>query len=679
MYPRAARLSLTAKVALLSLIPILAMGFVLDRVLQAQIVARALSDADQSAQLLAHIGIQPQLTPTDLRQGMAPAGVRRLDAQLRARSTTQNLARIKIWNTADTVIYSDDHALIGRRIRPSDDLRDALAGHPHEAEVTTPSADSETASEVGLGQLVEVYVPLRFKAAGPPVGAFEIYLSYAPIAGAVSRDKRMIALLVFFGLALLWGVLFRIVASASRKLRRQAEENDRLARYDQLTGLPNRTLFIERVAAALERWELDGVHAQPGDGVAVVLMDLDSFKEINDTLGHATGDAALCEVAGRLQAKLAPAALVARLGGDEYGILYRGAPAAAEALAAHAQVCLEEPVALGEISVNIEASVGVALVPKHAQDLNQLLRHADVALDRAKSHRGRVELYAAEHDRFSTDRLKLLGQVRGALEREEFVLHYQPQVNLRSGHVVGVEALLRWEHPEHGLLAPLRFISLIEQTALVRPLTLHVIDKALAQARRWRDAGLEVVMSVNLSPRNLLDPELPTQIERLLRTHRTDPNALVVEVTETATMADTARAVAVLGALRALGVGVSIDDFGTGHASFAYLATLPANEIKIDRSFVTGMCDNVRDEAIVRSTVDLARHLELRVVAEGIETPAVWERLAALGCELGQGYLMSKPIPAEQLEAWLRAHPDGYRPGAAGEEPAPPVVVGSTQ
>lgn len=650
---------MTAKVALLSLVPILVMGFVLARVLQAQIVSRALRDADQSAQLLAHIGIQPQLSPADLRRGLSPAGVRALDNQLRARSTTQNLARIKIWNTAETVIYSDDHRLIGRRIAPSEDLRDALAGAPHEAEVTTPSADTETASEVGLGQLVEVYVPLRFNPTGPPAGAFEIYLSYAPIASAVSHDKRMIATLVFCGLALLWAVLFRIVASASRRLRRQSEENDRLARYDQLTGLPNRTFFIERVATALAQWER-AAERQGREAVAVLLVDLDGFQEINDTLGHSTGDAALCEVAHRLRAALGADAFVARLGGDEYGILHGGAPADARALAARIQECLEEPVVLADVAVNVEASVGVALAPQHAMDLHQLLRHADVALDRAKSHRGRVEFYSADHDHLTPGRLRLLGEVRGALERGEFVLHYQPQVDLRDGRVVGVEALLRWQHPEHGLLAPLCFIALVEQTALVGPVTLYVIERALAQVNSWREAGLGVPVSVNLSARNLLDPELPQQIEALLGTHGVEPGELTVEVTEGATMADPERAVAVLEALRAMGVGVSIDDFGTGHASFAYLAKLPANEIKIDRSFITGMCESPRDEAIVRSTIDLARNLGLRVVAEGIETRGVWERLAGLGCEVAQGYLISKPVSGGELAQWLQEHAAGF-------------------
>jgi diguanylate cyclase (GGDEF)-like protein len=658
---RPAQLSLTAKVALLSLIPIVAMGFILARVLQAQIVTRAIDDASQSAQLLARIGIQPNLSPRNLRQGLNPSVMRELDQQLRARSVTRDLARIKIWNTTNQVVYSDDHRLIGHDLKPSDELRNALAGRPNAAKVITPSSTDETASEVGLGQLVEVYVPLRFKDNGPPAGAFEMYLSYKPIAAAISHSKMTIVLLVFCGLALLWAILFRIVAGASRRLSRQAEENDHLARYDQLTGLPNRTLFIERVAEALASQEND-----PDETVAVLLLDLDGFKEINDTLGHPNGDIVLCEVAQRL-AELAPDVLVARLGGDEYGILGPRAQDSSPALvlAARAQSSLEAPITLDGVALNIEASIGIAAAPEHAGDLHELLQHADVALNRAKTYRSRVEIYSREHDHFDTTRLALLGQVRPALEHGEFVLHYQPKADLRTGRTTGVEALLRWRHPEHGLLRPMQFIPLVEQTALVGPVTLHVIDEALAQVAAWHRLGLHLGMSVNLSARNLLDPELPDQIRALLRRHATEPMELTVEVTESATMADPDRAVGVLAALRRMGVGVSIDDYGTGHASFAYLTELPANEIKIDRSFITGMCERARDEAIVRSTIDLARHLELHVVAEGIETREVWERLGTLGCGTGQGYLISKPVASDQLTAWLLRHADAPLTGAS--------------
>ncbi len=661
-----ARLSLTTQVALLSLIPIVALGFVLARVLQTQIVQRTLADADQSAQLVARLGVQPWLTPRDLHEGLSARSIHTLDKQLRTRSVS-DLARIKIWSAAGRIVYSDDHPLIGRRLgADDDDLQDALAGHPSPAELVTPAPHTETASEVGLGRLVEVYVPLRFAHTGRPAGAFEIYLSYGPIAATVGHDERTIALVVFFGLALLWAILYRIVASASGRLRRQARENDRLARYDPLTGLPNRTLFRERVAQALAalaatRTDLEDTRsAAAGAGaekLAVMLLDLDAFKQVNDTLGHGAGDAVLGEVAARLRAELHSDALLARLGSDEYAILTRIERVdEALAIAAAAQAALQDPVTVDEVALNVEVSIGIAVAPDHAKAADELLQRADVALGRARVHRGRVEVYSPEHDHSGPERLALLGEVRPALERGEFTLFYQPQIALRTGRVTGVEALLRWRHPRRGMIPPLQFISLIEQTALVGPLTLHVIDLALRQSTHWRQAGLQLGMSVNLSARNLHDPELPTQIASALERHAVPAAALTLEVTESAAMADPATAVGVLEALRALGVGVSIDDFGSGNASIAYLAKLPVGELKIDRSFVTPMCESARDEAIVRTTIDLARHLGLHVVAEGIETTDVCERLAEMGCDAGQGYLISRPVPAEELTPWLVGH-----------------------
>ncbi len=663
-------LTLTRQVALLSLVPIVALGLILARVLQGQIVERSLADADQSAQLIARIGIQPRLTPHDLRYGMSAAGVRALDEQLRTRSVTQDLARIKIWNAHDKVIYSDDHELIGRTLPPSDDLLDALAGRPHPAALVTPSEDSETASEVGLGELVEVYVPLRFYRSTQATGVFEIYLSYKPIAAAVTRDKRMIAALIAVGLALLWAILYRIVARASRRLREHAEENARLARYDQLTGLPNRTLFIESVEHAVS------ANKRGAGTVAVLLIDLDRFTEINNTLGSANGDLVLREVAKRLRATLGDGVVIARLAGDGFAVLLCGGQGAPDALdaATAIQRSLEPSIALDEIEVVVEASVGVAVIGEYAETPSELLQRADAALAHARSRRSSIEAYAPECDHFDAERLRLLSQVRGALGRGELILHYQPQIELQTGEVTGVEALVRWHHPAHGLLAPAKFIPLIEQTALIGPLTLHLIDQALDQLVAWGKLGITLQMSVNLSARNLLDPALPQQIAELLARHRVAPERLVVEVTESAAMIDPQRSVAVLAALRATGVGVSVDDFGTGNASIEYLAMLPASEIKIDRSFITGILEEPRSEAIVRSIVDLARNLGLTVVAEGIETEAVQEALTALGCQTGQGYFISRPQPADVLTATLRIDSATTTP-ATGHEGAAPNLI----
>jgi diguanylate cyclase (GGDEF)-like protein len=644
-----ARLTLTQRVATLSLLPMVVLGFALTSIIERQVKSHSIADAAQSARLIASIGIQPRLTPRELRVGLTPAQVKDLDRQLRARSTTENLARIKIWNAAHTVVYSDDHSLIKRSFPPDADLSEALEGNGSSGEVVTPRRHSETAGEVGLGELVEVYVPLRFTAGGEPAGAFEIYLSYRPIAAALADDKRVIAIVVAIGLALLWAVLFRIVAQASRRLRRQALENDVLARYDPLTSLPNRTLFRERVGAAL---------ARPGlqrDEIAVLLIDLEGFTKINGTLGNATGDAVLCETAARLTSQLGDEALVARIGADEFAILCPEADGVGGALrtAARVQRAMEPPVLVDGIAINVDASVGLAAPDDAEEDLDDLLQHADAALARARTTRSRVEAYSKHLDSFDPARLLLLGQVRGALDRDEFELHYQPKIDLPSGRVTGVEALLRWRHPDHGLLMPMTFIPLVEQTALVDPITERVVERALEQLVRWRQEGVDIDMSVNLSARNLLDPALPDQVLALLRDHGVPPSRLTMEVTESSAMADPARAVEVLRELRDRGVGVSIDDFGTGNASLAYLAQLPANEIKIDKSFITELCEDARAEAIARTTIDLARHLGLHVVAEGIETQAVLEHLIELGCDTGQGYLISRPLTASDLTAWL--------------------------
>jgi diguanylate cyclase (GGDEF)-like protein len=646
-----AQLTLNRQVALLSIVPIIALGFILARVLQAQIVERTLADESEAARIIAHIGIEPHLSPQDLRTGLTPAGIRALDQQLSARSVTQDLARIKIWNSHFKVIYSDDHSLIGRTLPPSDDLLHALAGRPDDADVVNPRPHTETASEVGLGELVEVYVPLRFASSGPPEGAFEIYLSYRPVASALASDKRMIALLVAVGLALLWAILYRIVARASRRLRRQSRENYRLARYDQLTGLPNRTLFIERVTNAVRQ------ERRQDGAVAVLLIDLDHFTEVNNTLGEANGDELLREVARRLRDELPGETLVARLGGDEYAVLCPRTDGVADALriAAALQASLEAPVSLNGVALNVEASIGVAVMGEHAQDPDALLQHADAALAHARSRGGRIQVYSPECDQFDAEGLVLLGQVRSALERGEFIVYYQPKVDMHSRRIIGVEALVRWQHPEHGMLPPMRFIPLIEQTALVGPLTMYVLEQSLEQLVAWRSRGIDLEVSVNLSARNLIDAELPGRIASLLRQHRIPAERLTVEVTESAAVIDRGRAVAGLEALRGSGVGVSIDDFGTGNASIEYLATLPASEIKIDRSFITDILEDRRSEAIVRSTIELARNLELTVVAEGIESEAVMDHLATLGCEVGQGYFISRPLPAQELASLLSA------------------------
>jgi diguanylate cyclase (GGDEF)-like protein len=489
-----------------------------------------------------------------------------------------------------------------------------------------------------------------------------MYLSYRPIAEQLASDERTIVLLIVAGLALLWAILYRIVAGASRRLGRQARENYRLARYDQLTGLPNRTMFAEHLEQALDR--------SPRQAAAVLLIDLEGFKDINNTLGNTGGDAVLREVAARLRAGFGEQATLARVGADEFALLCTDAGDDEAALAAADAVreLLLEPVTVAGVALNVEAAVGVAVGGADSADAYALLARADAALARARSRGSGAELYTPDCDRFDAGLLKLMGEVRGALDRREFVLHYQPKLDLRTRRVTGVEALVRWQHPEHGLLPPGAFIPAIEQTALVGPVTLYVVEEAVRQWAAWKRVGVDVGIAVNLSARNLLDPALPGRVAGLLEQHSVPPGRLTAEVTESAAMTDPARAGAALEQLREAGIGVSVDDFGTGNASIEYLAALPAGELKIDRSFVAPILERERDEAIVRATIDLARNLGLRVVAEGIETEDVLERVAELGCDEAQGYLIARPLPGPELIARLASE---FGVGAAQLADAP--------
>ena len=327
---------------------------------------------------------------------------------------------------------------------------------------------------------------------------------------------------------------------------------------------------------------------------------------------------------------------------------------AALAVAEKVRRTLRDPFVLEGIALDVDASVGVALYPDHGYDVETLLQRADVAMYLAKQDHSGCELYSAERDEYSPARLALVGELRRAIDCDELVLHYQPKADLRSGQVSGVEALVRWQHPERGLIGPDEFIPLAERTGLIRDLTHVVLDAALGQVRTWRAQGIDLSVSVNLSARDLLDLELPETVRSLLAQHEIAADRLELEITESVILADPMRARAVLSRLDAMGVQLAIDDFGIGYSSLAYLKRLPVSEIKIDRSFVLNMESDDNDGVIVRSTIDLGRNLGLRVVAEGVENEATWHKLGALNCDQAQGYFLSRPVPGDQIAAWLR-------------------------
>jgi diguanylate cyclase (GGDEF)-like protein len=448
------------------------------------------------------------------------------------------------------------------------------------------------------------------------------------------------------------GRLFETIAAHTSVTLQNARLVDRLrheALHDSLTGLGNRVLFQQRLADVLAR-------RRPADPqITVMLIDLDRFKEINDTLGHSTGDLLLKEVADRLRRAVPERVTVARLGGDEFALLDPAVsePEAAVALARSVREELHRPFAYQDLELEVSATIGLAIAPGHGRDGTTLLRRADVAMYSAKNTAAGVATYGEDLDEDSPRKLALVGELRSVIEQEGLELHYQPKMEMTTGRVIGVEALVRWPHPVEGLVPPDEFVPIAERTGLIGPLTDFVLRTALAQCRQWQEAGHDLSVAVNLSARSLLDADLVGDIARALAASGVDASKLVLEITETSVMSDAVYAMQVLNRLSMMGLTLAIDDFGTGYSSLSYLKRLPVDEVKIDKSFVLNMQEDENDAVIVRSIVELAKNLGLRVVAEGVETTSTWDALRDMGCDIAQGYVISRPLAADQLGAWL--------------------------
>jgi diguanylate cyclase (GGDEF)-like protein len=433
------------------------------------------------------------------------------------------------------------------------------------------------------------------------------------------------------------------------KLRREALERRHEALHDALTGLPNRSLFIQRVQETTE------AAVSSGRVAAVMLMDLDSFKEVNDTLGHHNGDLLLQEVARRLIEVAGPDDTVARLGGDEFAVVLPDLAGADQAkqMAARTVEALARPFLIDDLSLEVGASIGIALAPEHGNDAPTLLQRADVAMYEAKMARGGVAIYSIERDSYSPRRLALAGELRQAIDNGDVSVYYQPKARLSDGVVTSTEALVRWRHPVHGFLPPDEFIPVVEHTDLISVLTAHVLRSALSQCALWREIGHDLGVAVNLAMRSLLDTDLPILVSDLLRQLEVPPERLTLELTESSVMADPVRTITALERLASIGVQISVDDFGTGYSSLAYLQRLPVREVKVDKSFVLRMAVDPNDAIIVQSIVDLGHSLNLSVVAEGVEDQISWDRLRAMSCDIAQGYHLSKPVPASEVTRWL--------------------------
>jgi len=452
----------------------------------------------------------------------------------------------------------------------------------------------------------------------------------------------------------------RTVQELNQSLEERVEERTRaleaankklevLAHNDSLTGLPNRFSIQKRLSKCIADAKRNGTP------FTVIMMDLDRFKEINDTLGHDCGDQLLIEVSIRLKEILRPSDTVGRLGGDEFAILLPEADEQGARIVAHkVSHALETPFYLSEMAFSVAASVGIAIYPKHGTSSSKLLKAADVAMYYAKHNRLGLYVYDPVADMNTPDRLSLLSELRQAIHQDSLELYYQPKVNLENNQIIGVEALLRWDHPERGFVPPDEFIPLAEQSGLIRPLTYWVISNALQQLDKWHRAGLYISVSINLSMHNLQDMDFPSQLKILLRSTAVANNYIQFEITESAVMNNTEYVMDVLRHLGELDARFAIDDFGTGYSSLSMLKKLPVHELKIDKSFVMDMASDSDDEAIVHSIIDMAHTLGLNVIAEGVESEVVMRQLLRLGCDMVQGYYISQPLQARDITKILQ-------------------------
>ena len=616
--------------------------------------------ATSRARVIATAVLTGSLLAADFERPVVGERRSALDDLFETHVLAEGVLLVKLYSEDGTVTYSTDHRLIGTRATHPAHLREALGGTIR-GDVTTLDAGLPGGKE---SKVLRTYAPV---AVAGGAGVIALFQDYAPIARAAQATFLPVAGIFEAALILLFVVLTPILRRVTRRVRRQMEEIEYRALYDELTGLPNRTLLRDRIEQAILGARRENGHA------AVILLDVDRFKEVNDTLGHETGDQLLLELGGRLRDRLRASETVARLGGDEFGILLpTGATEDATELAARIHAALEEAFVLGELPLEIAASVGIAAYPEHGADVDTLLQHADVAMYVAKESHARTAVYDAEQDTNDAARLALAGELRRAIEDGELVVYYQPKADLASGRIVGSEALVRWQHPERGLVPPNEFIPVAERTGLIKPLTRYVLAAALAQCAAWNDDGHDLHVSVNLTIPDLLDLDLPDRIALLLAETGARSEQLELEITESTILADPFRVRDVLNRLNEMGVRLAIDDFGTGYSSLAYLKRLPVQTIKIDRSFVMAMDESPSDATIVRSTIDLGRNLGLDVVAEGVETQGAWDALRGQGCTLAQGYFVSRPVPAEELEALLRE-----RAVIVGSEPTAAAAAGA--
>jgi diguanylate cyclase (GGDEF)-like protein len=614
--------------------------------LERQIEDRARRAAAETANVVSALVVQRNITAAGFaKPSLSVAERADMDADVSTLLQQGRIVGLEVWHADGRLLYADSRHPANENALPLDELARSRAGRPW-------VSVSKDTSERGVRTL-EVFLPYDPDGNGTRDGLVEVLLPEDSVAADMQRSARR---LDATGL-----LLFIAAVAALLLLRRRLLARELEARHDSLTGLLNRAALREELRGAI------GEARATNKVAALLMLDLDGFKAVNDTLGHPAGDVLLVQVGRTLTESVRPGDAVVRLGGDEFAILLRNLPDDGRARAVADQLLnrlREGSYKVHDIDLSVDASIGIALIPEHGQDTDLLLQHADVAMYQAKRANIGIAVYDAASDPHDITQLGLLVELRRAIASDQLVLHYQPKAQLGTGELTGVEALVRWQHPVRGLLPPAAFVPLAENTGLMAPLTEWVLRNAIGQAARWRATGLRLPVAVNISPRSLHDGDLPGMVLRLLAEASLTSDLLELEITETAIMADPEKAVSVLKHLNAMGVRVAIDDFGAGYTSLTYLKSLPVQTLKIDQAFIAEMLTSDKDTAITESVIALGHRLGMTVVAEGIESEDAWQRLGVLACDEGQGFHLAHPLPADELATWLTGHA-GSRPLAS--------------
>jgi diguanylate cyclase (GGDEF)-like protein len=627
--------TLLAIYAAASLVPVLALGVTLVRGYHDAAVTRALDQGRAQAAVIEQMAVSPAVRDADFDTGLTATETYQLLKATELATFHQSVLRLRLMAFDGTIVYADDGST--GSVDAADPGFRSAADHG-DATATIVDAGDDSDQDAVIRVLVQV-VP---EATGRAVGVLEVHLPYDEIAEQVAGETRSAIIRLAIGLGVLYAVLGLISWWTTRALGRHAAAKEHQALHDPLTGLPNRDLFRRVAERAVERHQGRG---------ALVLVDLDRFKEVNDTLGHHAGDELLQVVGRRLQESLRTDDTVARLGGDEFGILLPGESdrAATVELLTRVRAAVSAEITLDDSTLTVDASFGVCFFPDDADTVEDLLKNADAAMYHGKHGPTGVVVYEESAARPATDSLVLQRELRRAIADDQLLLQYQPKLHLASGHVSCVEALVRWQHPGRGLLPPLDFLPVAERSELIEPLTRWVLRQALTDCARWADAGRPWSVAVNVSARNLATLEFVDVVRETLAATAVPPERLYLEITETAVAFDAVQVREVVERLAGLGVSVSVDDFGVGYTGLSQLRAMSIREIKIDRAFIANLEHSQQDRAIVASVIDLAHGLGCTVTAEGVETQGVADWLADAGCDHGQGYLWLRPSPWQEI------------------------------